>query len=193
MQEVNFNKVFKYLRDVVSGRIKHRNKSEGVVVDELWRKAEKLESPYASILENFIVSAGHVAEWLIWPEEKSETNIDINMKKIGLQEIRQLYCVLLSYFVFMFSYHAPLASKEELKEALFKVTDQPNLAKAIFQALSKTGEINSYSVESIVWGEIVKILGSGDKKDPMQLVGFGMVLSGALTVALKEIGQELNT
>jgi hypothetical protein len=187
-----FMNVLKYLRDVVSGRIKHRNRTEGVVINELWSTVENLEKTHVPIFQSFIVSAGHVAEWLIWPEEKTEANINIDIKKIGLQQVRQLYFVLLSYFIFMFSYHAPLASKEKLKKALFEVTNQSNLAKAIFQDLSKTGVIDSYSVESIIWGEIVKILGSGDKRDPIQLVAFGMVLSGALSVALKEITEELN-
>jgi len=42
-------KLFRYLRNVVSGRIKYLNETNNPVVNELWNRLENLENPNALI------------------------------------------------------------------------------------------------------------------------------------------------
>ncbi len=97
---------FKYLRDIISGRVKHWNETNNAVVSDLWNKLENLDSPNALILKHFLVAANLVVESLMgFHKTKIREIIDVDPKKINIQQFRQLYCILLSYFAFLFLHY----------------------------------------------------------------------------------------
>ena len=112
-------KLFKYLRDLVSGRIKYLNETNIPVVNELWNRLENLENPNALILKYFLVAAKSVVESLMTLyQENTEEIFSVNAKKLNIEQVRQLYCILLSYFTFLFYTSNPYLRKEQKPKAL---------------------------------------------------------------------------
>lgn len=186
-------KVFKYLRDVVSGRIKHWNETNNVVVSELWNKLENLESPNSLILKHFLVAAKLVVESLMGLQQlKIKEIIDIDPKKVNIQQFRQLYCILLSYFTFLFYTSNPYL-KEQQKEALLQVVEKIELAKKLLESLHKIGKIDMFAIGNKVWNEVVEIIGFGDKENFFQISFFIKISANRYGTAVDNIKLEVNS
>lgn len=184
---------FKYLRDVVSGRIKHCNETNNAVVGELWNKLENLESPNSLIIKHFLVAANLVVESLMgFQQSKIKEIIDIDPKKVNIQQFRQLYYILLGYFTFLFYTTNPY-SKEEQQEALFQVIDQPELAKKLLQSLHKIGEVDMFAMGNKVWNEVVEIIGFGDKENFFQISLFIQISANRYGTAVDNIKLGINS
>ena len=65
-------------------------------------------------------------------------------------------------------------------------------AKREFQLFCDTGELDWFSVGSVLWKKAVKIIGVGDKNHPAQLLGFSLILQTSSTSALKNIAEQVN-
>lgn len=186
-------KVFKYLRDAVSGRIKHCNETNNLVVSELWNKLENLESPNSVIIKHFLVTANLVVESLMgFQQSKIKEIIDIDPKKVNIQQFRQLYCILLGYFTFLFYTTNPY-SKQQQQEALFQVIDQPELTKKLLQSLDKIGKIDMFAIGNKVWSEVVEIIGFGDKENFFQIDYFIRISVKLYETAVDNIKLEINS
>ena len=106
-------KLFRYLKNVVSGRIKYLNETKNPVVIELWNRLDNLENPNALILKHFLVVVRLVVESLMTLYQKNtEGNFIDNPKKLNIKQVRQLYCILLSYFTFLFYTSNPYLKEE---------------------------------------------------------------------------------
>lgn len=186
-------KVFKYLRDVVSGRIKHSNETNNVVVGELWNKLENLEGPNSLIIKHFLVAANLVVESLMgFQQSKIKEIIDIDPKKVNVQQFRQLYCTLLAYFTFLFCTTHP-HSKEEQQEALFQVINQPELIKKLLQSLDKIGKTDMFAIGKKVWSEVVEIIAFGDKENFFQISFFMQISANRYGTAVDNIKLGINS
>ena len=188
--------MFKYFRDVLSGRIVHWNETNNTVVNELWNKLGDLDSPNDTIFKHFMISAGIVIEDLMGMRKNEQTIIKIDCKKVDTEKFRQLYTIILSCFSFLFNV-TNRALKEDVKKALVEVTNRPEVVQRIFQQLSKcysksTGEINMGLIGGKIWDEIVEMTGFGDRMDPGQLVYFTMISGEAYKEAVKDIKAEFN-
>jgi hypothetical protein len=182
---------FKHLRDAISGKIKHWNETNNVIVSELLNKSENLGSPHDLIFKQFNIAALLVVEKLIGFPDESVKIIDIDVKKISIHQFRQLYCVLLSYFAFIFYTSNPFL-KEELKKALFTVTEEPKLIEKHLQSLDEIGKIDMMRIGGKVLDELVKIIGFGTRMDPGQLVAFTIFSAEIYKEAVKNIKAKLN-
>jgi len=193
--------ILQYLADVVTGRLKHFNDIAQPVIGKLWANSGRLNRTAESIFRNFIVAAALVVEPLLLPHVRLRVIIPI--KKIEINEFRQLYYVLLSYFAFLFYTLYP-SMKEDVKDALFKVTSAPGVRPArlineVLHSLEKLGEIDladpekhdMFRITSEVWHKVVKVVGYGNARDMAQLVFFGGVSVPACAEAIKEIKIEL--
>lgn len=184
--------VFKYLRDVVSGRIKHWNKTNNVVISELWNKLENLESLNGLILKHFLVAANLVIESLMRLQQpKIKEIIDINPKKVNIQQFRQLYCILLSYFTFLFYTSNPYLRKEQ-KQVLFQVVEEVELAKELFQSLDKIGKFDMFDIGKEVRDRVVDVIGFGDKENFFQIYYFIRISANRYGTAVDNIKLEIN-
>lgn len=183
--------MFKYFRDVISGRIGHWNRTNNPVGNELWNKIGDLDSPNDTIFKNFMVSAGIVIENLMGMSKNEQTIIKIDCKKVDKEKFLQLYTVILSYFSFLFKV-TNRSPKKDIKKALVKVTNRPEVVQRIFQQLGKcysknTGETNMGLIGEKIWDDIVEITGFGKKMDPGQVVYFTMFSGKAYKEAVKDI------
>lgn len=188
----------KYLRDVISGRIKHWTRTNNVIVNELWNKLKDLKNSNDTIFKHFMISAAIVIENLMGMVQNKQTIIRIDCKKLNTEKFRQLYTIMLSYFSFLFNITTrSLKEKEDIKKVLVEVTNKPEIVQRIFQQLDKcysesTGEINMGALGGKIWDEIVEIIGFGEKMDPGKLVYFTMISGEAYKEAVKNIKAELN-
>ena len=188
--------MFKYCRDVISGKIGYYNRIKIPLDNELWKKIGDLYNPNDMIFKNFIVSAGIVIDDLMGMSKNEQKIIKIDCKKIDKEKFLQLYTIILSYFVFLFKI-TNKSPKKDIKEALIEVTNRPEVVQRIFQQLSKcysksTGELNMASLGGKIWDEIVEMTGFGEKMDPGQLVYFIMISGEAYKEAAKDIKAEIN-
>jgi len=143
-----------------------------------------------------MISSGIVIDNLMNMTKNKQTIIKIDCKKVDTEKFRQLYTVMLSYFLFFFNV-TNRALKEDVKKALIEVTNRPEVVQRIFQQLSKcysksTGEINRASLGGKIWDEIVEITGFGEKTDPGRLAYFIMFSGKAYKEAVKDIKAEFN-
>ena len=99
-----------------------------VVVNELWHKTKDLDNYYKSIFQPFIVSASVLVESLMDPNSQSQDILVIDINEIKLGQFRKLYYVLISYFVVL-SYFTNPFLKDDLKNGLFKVTENSDFVK----------------------------------------------------------------
>jgi len=163
---------FKYLSDVISGRIKHLNETKNVVISDLWSKLEKIRAPNDFILKRFLVAVGWTADSLMGMHTaKVKRIVDIDPKEIDIEQFRQLYAVLLSYFVFLLYFTHPFL-KDELKKSLLELTDRPEVARRILQSLDKIGKMDLLTIGTEVWRRIVGILDCGEEMDIVQISVF---------------------
>ena len=147
-------KLFKYLRDLVSGRIKYLNETNIPVVNELWNRSENLENPNALILKYFLVAAKSVVESLMTLyQENTEGIFSLNAKKLNIEQVRQLYCILLSYFTFL-SYTSNPYLRKQQKQVLFQVIEEAESAKELLQSLDKIGKTDMFAIGKEVWDAV---------------------------------------
>ncbi|MBA7709131.1 hypothetical protein ES703_118042 [subsurface metagenome] len=185
-------KLFKYLRDVVSGRIKYLNETNIPVVNELWNGLENLENPNALILKHFLVAAKLVVESLMTLyQENTEEIFSVNAKKLNIEQVRQLYCILLSYFTFLFYTSNPYLRKEQ-KQALFQVKEEVELAKELLQSLDKIGKTDMFAIGKEVWDKVVDVIGFGDKENFFQIYYFIKISAKPYETAVDNIKLEIN-
>ncbi len=187
-------KVFKYLRDVVSGRIKYLNETNNPVVNELWNRLEKLENPNALRLKHFLVAAGFFVDSLMGLHQTNVPKeiLNVNPKDINIQQFRQLYCILLSYFTFLFYTNNPYL-KEEQKQVLFQVVEEVKLAKELFRSLDKIGKFDMFATGKEVWDSVVDVIGFGDKKNFFQIEYFIRISAIPYEIAVNNIKLEINS
>jgi len=185
-------KLFRYLRDVVSGRIKYLNETNNPVVNKLWNGLENLENPNALILKHFLVAAELVVESLMTLyQENTEGFLSVNPKKLNIEQVRQLYCILLSYFTFLFYTSNPYLRKEQ-KQALFQVVEEVKLAKELLQSLDKIGKTDMFSIFKEVWQRVVDVIGFGDKENFLQISYFTKISAKPYETAVDNIKLEVN-
>jgi len=185
-------KLFRYLRDVVSGRIKHWNETNNVVINEVWNKLENLESPNGLILRHFLVGAKVVVESLTrFQRPKIKEIIDVDVKKMEVQQFRQLYSILLSYFTFLFYTSNPYLKKEQ-KQALFQVIEEVESAKELLQSLDKIGKTDMFAIGKEVWDRVVDVIGFGDKENFFQIFYFIKISAKPYETAVDNIKLEIN-
>lgn len=164
--------VFKYLSDVISGRIKHLNETKNVVISDLWNKLEKIRAPNDFILKRLLVAVGWTADSLMGMHAaKVKRIVDIDPKEIDIEQFRQLYAVLLSYFVFLLYFTHPFL-KDELRESLLELTDRPEIATRLLQSLDKIGKMDLLTIGTEVWRRVVKILGYDEEMNMVQISVF---------------------
>jgi len=171
-----------YLADALSGRIRHWNKTNNLVIAELWSRAEKLQEPRNQILKDFIVSAGLLTEALFVRAQGSKSLIHANPKKLTVDQFRKLYDVLLTYFVFVFRATNPDRS-EQIRIALLRVVSDSKLADdihagCVLQSLgNKEAKMQLTRASSWVWSQVAEIIGAGDPQSPAQWAWFSIVTS----------------
>ena len=182
--------IFSYLADVVSGRIRHWNETNNVIIKELWGKVENLPKPFDLVLRHFLVSAGIVVESLVGPNRRSKQILDIELKKISIQQFRHLYSVLLAYFCFMFYVVNPFL-KEQLQRTLLEIVAEPQSVLKLLRSLERIGKLDMARLSGEVWDKVVDVTGFGTKDHAGQLVYFGMVAGHAYVEAAKRIKAEL--
>jgi hypothetical protein len=183
--------MFKYFRDVISGKIGYYNRIKIPLDNELWKKIGDLDSPNDMIFKNFIVSAGIIIDDLMGMSKNEQTIIKIDCKKVDKEKFLQLYTVILSYFSFLFKV-TNRSPKKDIKKALVKVTNRPEVVQRVFHQLNKCysksiGELNMGSLGGKIWDDIVEITGFGKKMDPGQVVYFIMFSGEAYKEAVKDI------
>lgn len=185
--------MFKYLKDVISGRIKHWNETNNVVVTELWNRLEAMRNPSTMTLKHFLVAAGIVVDRLMGFERQMKVKavIDIPCRKVSIEQFRQLYCILLSYFTFLFCTSNPHL-KEEKKEALYELIDQPELAKKLLSSLDKIGKADMSNTAFEVWNNVVETIGFGQKDDFLQALYLMGILKEPYKGAVDNIKAELD-
>ncbi len=162
-----------------------------VVVNELWHKTKDLDNYYKSIFQPFIVSASVLVESLMDPNSQSQDILVIDINEIKLGQFRKLYYVLISYFVVL-SYFTNPFLKDDLKNALFKVTENSDFVKNFLKDLDKMKansrrEINMGTIGGKVWNKVVDTIGFGSKNNPSQLYYFAMLSGEAYKQALVNI------
>ena len=185
--------VFEYLKGVISGRIKHWNETNVVVINELWNKLENLESPNGLILKHFLVGAGSVVKSLTgFQQPKIRELIDIDVRKLDVQQFRQLYCILLSYFTFLFYTSNPYLKKEQ-KQALFQVVGEVELAKELLQSLDKIGKIDMFVIGKEAWDKVVDVTGFGNKEHFLQITYFIRISALDYEIAVDNIELEMSS
>ena len=184
--------VFKYLRDVISGRIKYLNETKNPVITELWNRLDNLENPNALIVKHFLVAVGVVVESLmtLYQEDRGAIFSD-NPKKLDIKQVRQLYCILLGYFTFLF-YTANPYLKEEQKQVLFQVVEEVELAKGLLQSLDKTRKLDMFATGKEVWDRVVDVIAFGEKENFFQIEYFIRISANPYETAVDNIKLEIN-
>jgi len=184
--------VFEYLKGVILGRIKHWNETNVVVINEVWSKLENLESPNSLILKHFLVGAEWVVKSLTgFQRPKIREIIDVDVKKLDVQQFRQLYSILLSYFTFLFYTINPYLRKEQ-KQVLFQAVEEVDLAKELLQALDKIGKLDMFLIGKEVWDKVVDVIGFGNKENFFQIVYFTKMSAKPYERAVDNIELETN-
>lgn len=169
----------------------HWNNTNDVVVNELWHKTKGLDNYYKSIFQPFIVSASVLVESLMEPNSQSHDILVIDINEIKLGQFRKLYYVLISYFVVLLYFTNPFL-KDDLKNALFKVTEDSDFVKNFLKDLDKMivnsrREINMGTTGGKLWNKVVDTIGFGSKNNPSQLYYFVMLSGEAYKEALVNI------
>jgi hypothetical protein len=182
--------IFNYLVNAVTGRIKHWNETNNVVVKEIWTRIEELPKPFTTVYKHFLISAGIVVESLVGPNRQSEGIIDIDLKELRVPQLRKFYALLLCYFVFLFYRTNPFL-KKELQKHLLQVTREPDLARVLFSSLEKVGTLDMTQLSVEVWKKVVDTVGFGDEMHTGQWVCFGITAGNAYVEAAKVIRVEL--
>ncbi len=189
--------VFKHLSDAFSGKIYHWNETNNIIVNEIWQKIEKLEVPtHKMIFEQLFVSSSSVIEDLmeIGPNNSNTKKIiNIDIKKINIEQFRQLHSILLSFFIFIFYTTNPFL-KKDLDKILFEVIEEKDLAKGFLKALCKVDKekINMDFINNKTWDYFVDITHFGNKNNLGQLVYFSMIVLQNYNYAAENIKQKLN-
>jgi len=178
-------RVLGWLLDVLTGRILHWTSTHNVVVTEIWNRIGSLSEPQRTILKGYHVAAGIVVEALIGPGNKAKTvGLHVNLKEISLEQFRDLYDALLTYFVVLSSKSNPEGGKT-LIDALKKVVSNQRLSRELIVSLGVTGEIDMERLGEKVWDQIVSILGAGDRLHLGQRISFSLIAAQAYVEAGK--------
>jgi hypothetical protein len=202
-EDKGFMKVLKYISDVVSGKIKRHNTTEGVVVNDLWQTAERMGHPNNIVFKEFIVSSGIVTDLLIWEVREPGISkiVSIDMRKIifsiNQQQIRELYSILLAYFVYKFSKTFGICPswRKEIEGALGEVISSQKPEVDLIGFVKKLGGVSpnsGYAEDSVVLDVMAKIIGLDCecREDPRLLVWFGLMLQACFNDAVKGILDE---
>lgn len=121
------------------------------------------------MVRHFLVAAGIVVESLMTLYQEDTGGIfSNNSKKLNIKQVRQLYCILLSYFTFLFYTSNPYL-KEEQKQVLLQVVDGVELAKELFRSFDKIGKFDMFATGKEVWDSIVGVMDFGDKENFLQI------------------------
>jgi len=203
-------RVFGWLLDVLTGRIYHWTGTNNVVIAEIWSRIDSLDEPQQPIFRSFLVSAGVVVEELIGPRNKSKkVGFHCNLKELSLEQFRDLYDVLLTYFV-VFDSKSQAASEKmlrniqeiearggsvnhnpekwrKLKEPLKKVVSNQVLSEELIMSMGVMGELDAAQLGGHAWDRIVSILGCGDSLAAGQLIYFGTMAGRAYLEAVKDV------
>jgi len=168
------------------------NETIGPVVNELWNRLENLENPNALILKHFLVAVEFVVESLMTLcQENTEGIFSDNPKKLNIKQVRQLYCILLSYFTFLFYTSNPYLKKEQ-KQLLFQVVEEVELAKELLRSLDKIGKLDMFPIGKEVWDRVVDVIGFGDKENFFQIECFIRISAIPYETAVDNIKLEIN-
>jgi len=164
-----------------------------VVFDKFISEITTLESSVDIIFPNLLTAVQGTLVTL-FEVQKSVNNTNLK-KKIKIEEFSDLYTILLCYFSFLFyTTNPPL--KEEMKEALLEMAEEPNFTKKILQSLEKTStkskKLDMQRAGSKVWKEITAILGPNVDSSASQLVAFTEVSVDFYMKAVDEITESLN-
>jgi len=190
-------------------------RANSAVVSELSNKLQDLETPNSIVFRHLLSSVGVVVESISGPappwlsglnyQRGSWRIIDIDVTRMGLQRFRQLYRVLLTYFVFVF-YSTHLFLEEELKTALFEILEERDSTERILESLDRIGKMHmgptgrqeirserwmAWRLTRRVWDEVLEIVGFGIERRPEEFLYFGLVSGKAYEDAVQNIEMEL--
>jgi len=176
-----------YLCDVLTGRIAHWTTTNNVVVTEVWNKIGSLPEPQCSIFRSFHVSAGCVVEALVGPGTQSRSvGLHFNLKEISIDQFRDLYDILLTYFVVLFSRtHSERGTA--LMEDLNKVVSNQGSSQQLIDSLSEIEEVDMAALGGKTWDQVVSILGFGDGLAAGQLAYFSIIVGNAYVEAARDV------
>ncbi len=144
-----------------------------------------------------------MVEALIGPGNNARrVGLQSNLKDISLDQFRDLYDVLLTYFVVVFcrsdsegrrilksiDVNADLGPNRCMLEPLLKkVVSNKGLSEAFMISLGLIGDVDMAQLGGQAWEEVVSILGCGDSLAGGQLAFFSIVAGNAYIEAGKDV------
>lgn len=187
---------FMHLFDVFSRRLYHWSITNDTVSNELWEKTVQLNEPFDRIFKHFVVAASIVVENLLAPKSRTTKRlINVNIKKMAVQQFRELYTSLLAYFVFIF-YATNSLPKGDLQNKLISLLGNPERLRTIFLSLDKIRRVDleakdSYPAEGLIFDEIASIINDPALESNLSIfVPFILLLEVTYNKALRSIRNE---
>ncbi len=189
-----------WIRNVFTGRIRHWTSTHNVVVNALWQSSERLPPIHRLVLRSFGPAVDFILESILLTERKKWRTTQIDLRKIEVGQFRQLYAILLTYFVCLLCLYREsfrsmahelhravetTTGEVEITRKVVAIFDQEKSTKALDQARKPSGFL--FAVEAAIWDEIARIIGLGNRTDLGQKVTFSLVVSTTYLSAAQEI------
>jgi hypothetical protein len=167
-----------YITNVLSGRLGHFNSTSTCFAIECKNKLQNIQRPYDIILLILLQAVQYLFHTLLLEKSGDDRIIKVNVKKISYEQFRQLYCVVLSFFVTIFCALNP-SYKKDLAYNLFNILDEPEMSERVLSTFDSIGinknfkrEIDIMPIAVVLWAEVVDVLNSGDKEDIKAVLSF---------------------
>ena len=186
-----------YFFNVVSGRLYHWSITNDTVSNELWENAKRLAEPFDGIFKHFVVASSIVVENLFGPRSKaSKRLVSVNIKKMSVEQFRELYTSLLTYFVFIF-FTTNSLPKEDLKNKIALLTGDSERLRTVLLSLNKIRRVDleatdSYPAEGLIFNAIAGITKNPDLESNLSVfMPFTLFLQASYNKALANIRNEV--
>ena len=192
--------MLQYLKRVIRGQVKHWADHHNPVVNELWNRALVLpEAPQAIYKELVLCSSGIIEALVGMNRSGKQLSYAVDCRTINQSGYRQLYALLLGYFVFLLILLNP-SLRQGLLDSLDVVCGDSEEQKRLLEKLQRVqallpkqdgGRPDLAKLGGELWQELKPVLNAGD--DPLYAVQFTLFATDVFNVSLRELKTSLSS
>ena len=127
---------FQYLARVMRGQVRHWAVSHNPVANELWQRIPLLPHEQQPLYKDLLVACHGIIEALVGMNSGKQLPIAVDCRGIDENGYRQVYSIILGYFVFQLTVLNP-RMRQELFESLDAVCGETDERRQLLQRLQR--------------------------------------------------------
>lgn len=176
--------MFRYIRNVLSGRVSHFNRIRPPIVKRLTSRVSELPSHRQIFFDALLMTVdSEIDDLMGFGMAECAKMFRFDVRRYSEDQLKHIYDVLLVYHIYWLGVSTP-EMKNSLVSATEQVVDQPELVRRLIDdfefAVADSGEARA--VFFVAWRNLTETLEGKVVKDPFQV----HVFSGLMSASHKE-------